>query len=51
MMMVVRRMLQVLVELLVRMISIGTPSKKMRVSVGLSSFLLFLVLYAKGREN
>ena len=32
--------------------SIGTPSKKMRSEfIGLSSFLSFLVLYAKRGEN
>ena len=40
-----------LVELLVVMMSIGRTSKKMRSElVGLSSFLLFLVLYAKGEK-
>ena len=41
-----------MVELLVVMMSIGRTSKKMRSEfIGLSYFLLFLVLYAKGREN
>ena len=45
MMMVVRRMLQVLVELMVGMMSIGTPSKRMRSecwSFFLSSFVCFM---------
>ena len=39
-----------LAELPVAIMSIGRTSKKMSEFVGLSSFLLFLVLYAKGEE-
>ena len=39
-----------LVELLVGMMSIGTPSKKMSSECWSFFFLLFLVLYAKGEK-
>ena len=52
MMMVILVLLLVVVGLLVEMMLIGRVSKKMRSEfVGLSYFLLFLVLYAKRGEN
>ena len=51
MMMAVRGLLQV-VGLLVARMSTGMTSKKMRSEfVAIFSFLLFLVLYAKGGQN
>ena len=50
-MMVVMILLQAVVGLLVEMMSIRRTSKMRSEFVGLSSFLLFLVLYAKDREN
>ena len=52
MMMAILVLLPVVVGMLVEMMLIRRVSKKMRSEfVGLSSFLLFLVLYAKGGEN
>ena len=51
MMMAILVLMRVVVGLLVEMMSIGRLSKKMRSEfIGLSSFLLFLVLYAKGEK-
>ena len=51
MVMVVPGLLQKVLGLQEVMMLIGRASKKMSEFVGLSSFLLFLVLYAKKGEN
>ena len=51
MVVVERRTLQVLVELLEGMMLIRTPSKRMRSECWSFFFFLFLVIYAKGEEN
>ena len=50
-MMATSGLLQEVAGLLAVMMLIGRASKKRSEFVGLSSFLLFLVLYAKGGEN